>query len=108
MFLLSVVLFMFFVFFIMCFLIYYFFINEFTRVELSYFSVGKPIQKPIYGGGGSCFDYFLKIRERFYEIRFFSRKYRFPQISHLCHENKKDAGRPYESFPGSSTPRSLF
>ena len=24
------------------------------------------------------------------------------------HENKKDAGRPYESFPGSSAPRSLF
>ena len=23
-------------------------------------------------------------------------------------ENKKDAGRPYESFPGSSAPRSLF
>ena len=24
------------------------------------------------------------------------------------HENKKDAGRPYESFPGSGAPRSLF
>ena len=24
------------------------------------------------------------------------------------HENKKDAGRPYESFPGSSAPRSVL
>ena len=26
----------------------------------------------------------------------------------MSHENKKDAGRPCESFAGSSTPRSLF
>ncbi len=28
-------------------------------------------------------------------------------FSHV-HENKKDAGRPYESFPGGSVSRSLF
>ena len=31
----------------------------------------------------------------------------FDQIWHL-HENKKDAGRPYDSFAGGIAPRSLF
>ena len=59
--------------------------------------------------GGVCFLLFsLNHGKPFYEIRDLSRKYTIYQISHICHENKKDAGRPYESFPDSSAPRSLL
>ena len=41
-------------------------------------------------------------------VGFFHRKRPNPIDVEYSHENKKDAGRPYESFPGSSAPRSLF